>query len=377
MGNPYYEPSYNPYPASVLVGTGILFIILPVAAVSLRFYARLSTTARLGIDDWLSLPAVLLCVSIAIVQIIAATAGGLGSHQQLDENGQPGHTPQLYIYEKTRYAYEVLGAAGLCLIKLSVLFFFRRIFRVRVFIMVNNVVIGLTAAWGIAYVFALAFQCTPPSILWEKLESEYGDHCVMVLPLYLSFAFTDLILDVIIFILPVPHLWQLVMPMRQKLGVASIFFLGSLVVAIGITRTIIYTWVVNFASTKPLLWFGDLTWYSSGVLFWHLAENAVGVLCACMPSFAPLLKGRITGTTKNKSGRAGDTTGSSHHKATPISPFYERIEDETPLHRPGGSSINSNPGFEEHALHAVGHNRKRTSSEPRDDSSYHVSIHAM
>lgn len=75
MGNPYYEPSYNPYPSSVLIGTGILFIILPVAAVSLRFYARLSTTARLGIDDWISLPAVLLCVSIAIVQIIGKQTG--------------------------------------------------------------------------------------------------------------------------------------------------------------------------------------------------------------------------------------------------------------------------------------------------------------
>ncbi|KAI0115640.1 hypothetical protein GGR51DRAFT_414774 [Nemania sp. FL0031] len=375
MGNPYYTPSYNPYPQSVLIGTGVLFIIVPVAAVTLRFYARLSTAARLGIDDWLALPAVVLCVAIAIVQIIAATAGGLGGHQQLDENGQPGHTAQLYVYEKTRYAYEVIGAAGLCLIKLSVLFFFRRIFRVRVFIMVNNVVIGLTAAWGIAYIFALAFQCAPPSILWEKLESEYGtENCVMVLPLYLSFAFSDLILDIIIFILPVPHLWQLVMPTRQKLGVASIFFLGSLVVAIGITRTIIYTWVVDFATNRALLWFGDLTWYSSGVLFWHLAENAVGILCACMPSFAPLLKGKITGTSTNKSGRAGDTTGSSHLKPAPISPYYERIEDQTLLHRPGSSVT---PGFEEHALHAVGAGGKRLSSEPRDDSSYHASIHAL
>ncbi len=70
MANPYYQPNYNPYPSSVLIGTGILFIIVPVAAVSLRFYARLTTTARLGIDDWLALPAVLLCVAIAIVQII-------------------------------------------------------------------------------------------------------------------------------------------------------------------------------------------------------------------------------------------------------------------------------------------------------------------
>ncbi|KAI0805732.1 hypothetical protein GGR55DRAFT_680932 [Xylaria sp. FL0064] len=374
MGNPYYTPSYNPYPSPVLIGTAILFIIVSLGAVSLRFYARLSTAARLGIDDWLVLPAVTLCVAIAIVQIIAATAGGLGGHQKLDEHGQPGHTPQLYIYEKTRYAYEVIGAAGLCLIKLSVLFFFRRIFRVRVFILVNNVVIGLTAAWGIAYVFALAFQCVPPSTLWNKLESEYGANCVMVLPFYLSFAFTDLILDVIIFILPVPHIYNLVMPTRQKFGVASIFFLGSLVVAIGIVRTVIYVWVVDFASTKPLLWFGDLTWYSSGVLFWHLAENAVGILCACMPSFAPLVKSRLGGgTSKNKSGRVIDTSGSSSKMPPPLSPYYERIEDQTLLHR-HGSGVNGNPGFEEHALNTMRHGG---SSEPRDDGSYNASVHAL
>ena len=70
MSNPYYTPSYNPYTSPVLIGTGILFIIIPVAAVTVRFYARLSTAARLGIDDWLVIPAVVLCVAIAIVQII-------------------------------------------------------------------------------------------------------------------------------------------------------------------------------------------------------------------------------------------------------------------------------------------------------------------
>ncbi|KAI1819660.1 hypothetical protein F4861DRAFT_543712 [Xylaria intraflava] len=374
MSNPYYSPSYNPYPQSVLIGTAILFIIVTIVAVSLRFYARGLTTARLGIDDWLTIPSALLCVTIAIVQIIAATAAGLGSHQKLDAQGQPGHTPELYIYEKTRYAYEVIGAAGLCLIKLSVLFFFRRIFRVQAFIIVNNIVIGLTASWGIAYVFALAFQCSPPSTLWEKLESEYGSQCVMVLPFYLSFAFTDLIIDIIIFILPVPHLYSLNMPTRQKLGVASIFFLGSLVVAIGITRTIVYTWVVDFASNRPLLWWSDLTWYSSGVLFWHLAENAVGVLCACMPSFAPLFKGMASGgATKAKISRPSDTTG-SQSKGPVLSPYYDQIDDEMPLHWPERSQN----GEEEHHLRPIGNqNPNRMSRTPRGDTGYHVSISAV
>lgn len=89
MSNPYYEPSYNPYPSSVLIGTGILFIIVPVAAVSLRFYARLSTAARLGIDDWLAIPAVVMCVAIAIVQIIGTLTGHNSSLNMLCNPNSP------------------------------------------------------------------------------------------------------------------------------------------------------------------------------------------------------------------------------------------------------------------------------------------------
>lgn len=75
MGNPYYDPSYNPYPPPVLIGTGILFIIVPVAAALLRFYVRMHTAARLGIDDWLAIPAVVICVGVATAQIIGTQIG--------------------------------------------------------------------------------------------------------------------------------------------------------------------------------------------------------------------------------------------------------------------------------------------------------------
>ncbi|KAH8161276.1 hypothetical protein CIB48_g6979 [Xylaria polymorpha] len=336
MGNPYYDPSYNPYPPPVLIGTGILFIIVPVAAALLRFYVRMHTAARLGIDDWLAIPAVVICVGVATAQIIAATAAGLGGHQPLDEHGKPGHTPQLYIYEKTRYTGEVAGAAGLCFIKLSVLFFFRRIFRVRAFIIVNNIVISLTAIWGISFVFVIAFQCSPPSTFWESLEIEYGNRCTTDLPAYLAFTFTDLALDVIIFVLPLPHLWLLRLPMRQKLGVALIFLLGSLIIAINITRTIIFTWFSDFVIHEQALLTSDVTWYASGPIFWHVAENAVGVLCACMPSFAPLFKGKL-GRVKSRSPGASDLTGNPyyHRMGPPLPPYSEYIEDETLLHRGG------------------------------------------
>jgi hypothetical protein len=45
------------YGKRVLVGTGIAFSILPTIAVGLRFYARRIGGAKLGLDDWLMVPA--------------------------------------------------------------------------------------------------------------------------------------------------------------------------------------------------------------------------------------------------------------------------------------------------------------------------------
>ncbi|KAI1660725.1 hypothetical protein F4813DRAFT_348153 [Daldinia decipiens] len=292
MSNPYFNPNYNPYSQPVLIGTGILFIFIPILSVGFRFYARSISSAKLGIDDWITIPSMVICIVLSIIQIIATTVGGLGTHQIL-VNGQIVHTEQLYVFEKTRYAYQLLGTIGLWVIKLSVLLFYRRIFSIRAFRMVNNVFIGLTTAWGIAFTFMVAFQCVPVSTFWDKFEIEYGAACIKVQPFYLSLAISDLILDASIFVIPMPHVHRLKMPWKQKIAVAGIFLLGSVVVAIGITRAVIFGWVISFTTAQPVVYFSDITWYTSGTLFWHLVENVVGLLGCCLPIYAPVFK-RLT-----------------------------------------------------------------------------------
>lgn len=122
----------------------------------------------------------------------------------------------------------MLGTIGLGVIKLSVLFFYRRIFAIRVFYFINNIFIGLTIAWTLAITFALAFQCYPVSSLWNLFESEYADHCVNVTALYMAVAVSDMVLDILIFLLPVPHIWTLKMPLRRKLALGGVFLTGSM-----------------------------------------------------------------------------------------------------------------------------------------------------
>ncbi|KAI0122730.1 hypothetical protein F4814DRAFT_458320 [Daldinia grandis] len=355
MPNPYFDPDYNPYSRPVLIGTGILFIFIPILSVGFRFYARSVSLAKLGIDDWITIPSMVICIALSITQIIATTVGGLGTHQVL-VNGQVAHTQQLYVYEKTKYIYQLLGTFGLWVIKLSVLLFYRRIFSIRAFRMVNNIFIGLTVAWGMAFTFAVAFQCTPVSTLWNRFELEYGAACIKVQPFYLSLAISDLILDVSIFVIPMPHVHRLKMPWKQKIAVAGIFLLGSVVVAIGITRAVIFGWVISFTTAQPLVYFSDITWYTAGTLFWHLVENVAGLLGCCLPTYAPVLRGLLRKNQKAVD-TSGGSSGASSNKRAPQPQHYQSLDDESLLIQGTRSGKVSSHAFDNYILEAIPVNR--------------------
>ena len=178
----------------------------------------------------------------------AAELGSMGSHQRLGPDGDLIHTPELYTYEKvcdiisfceityllmsdkTKYTLQLLGPFNLAVIKLSILLLYRRIFYTgayKTFKTINNIVIGVNIAWGLAFVFALAFQCKPPSNFWTKFELEYTAYCVDVQSLYLASGISDLILDIIVISLPIPLILRLQMPNKDKLAVAGMFLLSS------------------------------------------------------------------------------------------------------------------------------------------------------
>ena len=84
------------------------------------------------------------------------------------------------------------------------------------------------ACWTIAFLFATIFQCTPVSVIWNKFEYEYLPYCVKLVPFYYTTQTTDALTDVAIFILPLPMLWRLQLPLKQKLAVGGMFMLGAL-----------------------------------------------------------------------------------------------------------------------------------------------------
>lgn len=114
------------------------------------------------------------------------------------------------------------------LTKMGILFFYRRIFRGKVFEAVTIATLTLVGVWTVSYFFALLFFCTPITPYLKQGSSAPGEHCIDPVSVYYSLAISDVIIDVIILAIPIPFVWRVQMPTRLKVGVTCTFLLGLL-----------------------------------------------------------------------------------------------------------------------------------------------------
>lgn len=113
------------------------------------------------------------------------------------------------------------------LIKLSVIFLYRRLFTVsRWFNLYSNILIVLTLAWTIAFVIGNIFHCgTHPAAAWTnaRLHVKYCDDSDAS---QAALATTDLALDLMIIVAPMPIIWRMRLTLAEKLQVSGVFALG-------------------------------------------------------------------------------------------------------------------------------------------------------
>ena len=95
------------------------------------------------------------------------------------------------------------------------------IFR-RLIYTVAAVVIGL---W-IAGIFVTIFQCTPVRAAWDFSITDR--HCLPYVNFLLGSAFLTMLTDAILCILPLPYIWKLQIPKKQRLVLCALFGVGSL-----------------------------------------------------------------------------------------------------------------------------------------------------
>ena len=123
------------------------------------------------------------------------------------------------------FALEILYTITLVAIKISILLLYRSIFTGRAFAIVVNVASAFVIAWGLALMLVSIFTCKPIHGFWD---TTFPSTCISTREFFLGNAIPNICMDVFILSLAVRKVWQLQMPVRQKLLVSGLFLLGGL-----------------------------------------------------------------------------------------------------------------------------------------------------
>jgi len=123
---------------------------------------------------------------------------------------------------------EFLYSWSICMTKLSVLTFYRRVFRFSSIRWPIIILMGICVVWIIIRTCFTIFRCSPVQYYWDKsLEG----HCsIDVATYYLATDLTHTLLDVIIVALPIYEVLKMQLPLGQKIAVAGLFSCGFLYV---------------------------------------------------------------------------------------------------------------------------------------------------
>lgn len=252
--------------STVIIAIAAVLLSLTSIIVALRFYVRGRMLNSLGADDWMSLVS-LVFVSGCTITVCVMTRYGLGRHIWT-------LSPQtLKNYYKLFYISINFYAASLGAIKLAFLQQYYRIFAVQMrwIIIVAMLIVG---GWSLSLLLVNIFMCNPIQGYWDK---DLNPKCIPNLPLWYINAAVHITTDVVIFILPIPVLWKMRLPLGQRWWLIAIFCLGFFTCAISAIR-------IPFLNLKQ-----DDTYYNVDAASWSISELCCGLICLCLPTLRRLL----------------------------------------------------------------------------------------
>ncbi|KAI1417018.1 hypothetical protein F5Y13DRAFT_103297 [Hypoxylon sp. FL1857] len=288
----------------------IIFGALGLLAFILRCMARLIGPHDWGHDD--SVMCVVMALEIALAGLsIPLSQNGLGLDMWFVPHDNITEILRLYYFD------ELIYITSLALTKVSILFFYLKVFPKRSFRIATWTLIGLNLVYAITYDFLLIFQCNPIPGAWQFWDGEFKAQCISINVLGWSAAAINIALDMSVIALPLPELFRLSLSLRKRLQIIAMFAVGFFITIVSIVRL---NSLIRFGTTQNL----TQDYVETG--YWSTIEVPVGIICACMPAVRSLFSialPKIFGTTRATIGStfnsfgpssSGNRLGDSRHK---------------------------------------------------------------
>ena len=249
----------------------VSIMIIAIVTVALRLVGRYLSSLRFGLDDISITLGLIVTLGVDTCELVAVRLG-YGKHLIALAGS---HVHNLL---KLQWSTQVVFHPAVTLTKLSLLFFYNRIFPFPNFRICTYIAGMLQVLFCIVATCLMTFTCSPVHKYWDDPFHDEG--CLNIEALTIGITAADVAMDVVVLILPVPWLAKSQLDRNRKIGLISLCLLGSFVCLTAAIRLPLISQISC----------ADAPYSGVDAGIWLVVEANVGILCACLPIMRPLLK---------------------------------------------------------------------------------------
>ncbi|KGO75344.1 hypothetical protein PITC_001980 [Penicillium italicum] len=249
-----------------------IFAGVAALTVTLRLYARFYLVKAPGLDDLFILYALLVDLAL-LAFLVLEQKHGIGTPvADLSKDNLQGQLFWLWISVPFYNLSMILA-------KFSALSLYARLFRPYPFLLATYILMGFLVILGLWTTLSGFFFCIPINAFWSPSAEIRATKCLPATPVWFTNAALQTSTDMVILILPMPLLWKLQLPRRQKWGILVVFSLGIIAIATSVAR--MYPLSVMVSG-------GDFTNLNAQAALWSSLEVNVSIICICLPPLHPV-----------------------------------------------------------------------------------------
>ncbi|KAJ9134133.1 Integral membrane protein [Pleurostoma richardsiae] len=259
-------PTLGVVKAHLIVNCVLCFIAYTV--VGLRIASRIISGAKIGWDDIFVLLAVPQALGMLIIQGMYSQLG-VGYH--VTEAGV-----NLPMILRLLVCYELIFATSTFTVKLSVLFFYLRVFVNRGLRLATQLTLGFVCAWTLGNIMQVFLICRPFRAAYDTtVKGKCGNQVAS----FIAIGVFNIVTDIIILTLPVPTIWTLKTGKKVKAALTGVMMIGLLVSVVAVARIVALTSLdLTFDLTGTMIY---ADWLSA-------VEPNLAILCISLPMLRPL-----------------------------------------------------------------------------------------
>lgn len=203
------------------VTLGVVTALLVTARLLFRILVK---KLYLSSDDWAILLALLVGLSGTVIISVGTVPSGAGRDIWTLQYDQITDFGRWFFFNEIQY-FIVLA-----LIKLSLLLFYLRIFPSRQMKILLWGTVVFNGLFGLGFTITALLECRPINYFWLQWDGQHRGQCININALAWANASISIALDIWMLAMPLSQLKTLQLHWKKKIGVALMFFVGTLYV---------------------------------------------------------------------------------------------------------------------------------------------------